>query len=82
MILIKILAYILYKIAYVFTILWVILAMIPLFIGGIMIDILLRLLGVESTFLMMTDILRWFETLGVYLKTNKKQNNNEFSGEE
>lgn len=54
---------------------WLIIATIPLLIGILMYDLVLRIYGVEKTFLLLSDFNRWIEMLNVYLKTIKSKTN-------
>ena len=73
------LGFVIGKILYILAMTWACLSLIPLLIGGLMFDILLRLLGVEKNYLMITNIGLYMETLSVYFKI--KKNKNETSGD-
>ena len=54
---------------------WIIIAAIPLFTGILMMDLMLRIFGIEKTYLLLNSFTLWAETLSAYLKTHKLKNN-------
>lgn len=48
---------------------WLIAAMIPLFVGIFMFDILLRIFKIDKYYLLITDITAWFTMLSEHLKS-------------
>ena len=62
---------------------WMILSFIPLGLGVIMFDILLKVLGVEKTYLLSTEISNWADVLSAYLKNKAaeiRNNTNNIEG--
>lgn len=78
----KIVLFLLNKIVTTLTVVWTVLAFIPLLLGGFMIDILLRIMGVEKMFMMLTNLANWCELVSIYLKTRKSKNNLEKNNNE
>lgn len=74
----KIIGLVFHKIKMLLFYVWLILSFIPLGIGAILMDILLRTIGVEKTYWLTTDLVNWSEVLSAYLKTVKT---NETKGE-
>ena len=64
----RILIYVISKIKMFLFYAWMILSFIPLGLGVIMLDILLKVLGVEKTYLLSTEISNWADVLSAYLK--------------
>ena len=60
---------------------WMLAALIPLSIGIIMIDILLKLFKVEKVYLLMTDFTAWCSLISEHLKNTKNSNNKNNIGE-
>ena len=74
----KILNYVSTKIIIVILIVWLVFWFIPLILSGLMIDILLRFLGVRSDLLMLNRLAKLLGEISIELKTkNTKENNQE-----
>lgn len=74
----KIIVRLIAKLIMIIEYIWLIAAMIPLLIGIIMVDILLRFFQVEKVYLLMTDFSAWLSLIGEYLKNrNNKTNKND-----
>lgn len=77
----KIIVRLIAKLIMIIEYVWLIAAMIPLLIGIIMVDILLRFFQVEKVYLLMTDFSAWLSLIGEYLKNRNNKNNKNDIGE-
>ena len=77
----KIIVRLIAKLIMIIEYIWLIAAMIPLLIGIIMVDILLRFFQVEKVYLLMTDFSAWLSLIGEYLKNRNNKNNKNDIGE-
>ena len=78
----KVIAWLITKVIQIIEYIWLIAAMIPLFIGIIMIDMMLMAFKVERVYLLLTDFNAWCVLISEHLKNRKNLNNTNNIGDE
>ena len=72
----KIVNKIVHEVTRIIVLIWMLVSFIPLFIGIGMIDILLRVLGINRAFLLYTAFIKWVTVVTIYLNNIKSEKEN------
>ena len=77
----KLIIWLIAKVIQIIEYVWLIAAMIPLLIGIIMVDILLKIYNVEKVYLLITDFGAWCALISEHLKNRRNPNNKNNTGD-